>query len=371
MPVLHGADAGDARARHERAAGARSARRRSSSTATRTRCSPSPTARHIARLIPGARLEILERLRPHLLVGAPEERPQLVREHVGARASPRIAARASVERGGEPAPRPRARAGARRRAGPGTTITSRRRSSWWSAASRRIASISASTAGLVVAGVERAQRLARRRRRSARSSRIRAARPSAWKLPATSASTLERLVLVAAAVQQRRRAAPRRRRAPGSSSSAWRSDASSPACDELVGLGRHERVEEALDRGRRLRADELVDDLAVPERLDGRDALDPEALRDARGWRRCRPWRARPCPRARPRPSRAPASSARHGAAPLGPEVDDHRQLARSARSPAAWKSASVTSMTVMRSQGRPALGSASRRRVRGVGCAL
>ena len=41
-------------------------------------------------------------------------------------------------------------------------------------------------------------------------------------------------------------------------------------------------VEEALDLRRRQRADELVDDLAVLERLDGRDRLDPEGLREAR-----------------------------------------------------------------------------------------
>ena len=59
--------------------------------------------------------------------------------------------------------------------------------------------------------------------------------------------------------------------------------------------------------GGRLRADELVDDAAVLERLDGGDALDPERRGDAAGWRRCRAWRARPCPRARRPPSRAPA----------------------------------------------------------------
>ena len=44
--------------------------------------------------------------------------------------------------------------------------------------------------------------------------------------------------------------------------------------DELVGLGGDELVEEALDRRRRLRADELVDDLAVLEGLHRGDALD-------------------------------------------------------------------------------------------------
>ena len=70
---------------------------------------------------------------------------------------------------------------------------------------------------------------------------------------------------------------------PGSSSTARRSDASSPACDEPVGLGRQEPVEEAARPRGRLGADELVDDPAVLERLDGRDALDAERLRRSRG----------------------------------------------------------------------------------------
>ena len=44
--------------------------------------------------------------------------------------------------------------------------------------------------------------------------------------------------------------------------------------DQAVGLGRDQRVEERLDLRRRDRAGELVDDLAVLERLDRRDALD-------------------------------------------------------------------------------------------------
>src|SRR5215217_1051855 len=45
---------------------------------------------------------------------------------------------------------------------------------------------------------------------------------------------------------------------------------------ERVGLGRQQRVEEARDRRGRLRARELGFEAAVLERLDGRDALDPE-----------------------------------------------------------------------------------------------
>ena len=115
---------------------------------------------------------------------------------------------------------------------------------------------------------------------------------------------------------------------PGSSSSARRRFASLPDGDQRVGLGGHDPVEEALDLGRRQRADELVDDLAVLERLDGRDRLDPEGLREARvgvgvdldeldlagalvdGLL-----------------DHGPERAAR--AAPLGPEVDDHGLLVR------------------------------------------
>ena len=69
----------------------------------------------------------------------------------------------------------------------------------------------------------------------------------------------------------------------GSSSSAWRSDASSPRLDQPVGLGGQQRVEEALDHRRRLGADELGGHLAVLERLDRRDALDPEGPRETPG----------------------------------------------------------------------------------------
>ena len=65
--------------------------------------------------------------------------------------------------------------------------------------------------------------------------------------------------------------------------------------------------------GRRLRADELGDDLAVLERLDGRDALDPEGRGDARVGVGVELGERRPCPRARRRPARAPGVSWRHG----------------------------------------------------------
>ena len=52
--------------------------------------------------------------------------------------------------------------------------------------------------------------------------------------------------------------------------------------DQRVGLGGHQRVEEARDHGGRLRAGELGLDAAVLERLHGRDALDPERGGEAR-----------------------------------------------------------------------------------------
>ena len=48
--------------------------------------------------------------------------------------------------------------------------------------------------------------------------------------------------------------------------------------DQRVGLRGDQVIEEPVDDGLRLDADELVDDLPVAERLDGRDSLDPVAL---------------------------------------------------------------------------------------------
>src|SRR3954449_13015257 len=95
---------------------------------------------------------------------------------------------------------------------------------------------------------------------------------------------------------------------------------------QAAGLGRHELVEKALDRGRRLSTHELGDDLPVLEGLHRWDALDAELLRDllvrvgvdlreldlaiARSHRLFESW------------AQGPAR-----AAPLGPEVDDHRNL--------------------------------------------
>jgi hypothetical protein len=68
----------------------------------------------------------------------------------------------------------------------------------------------------------------------------------------------------------------------GSISTARRSGRLVAGGHERVGLGRHQRVEEALDLRRRLDADELVGHLAALERLHGRDPLDAERLGQAR-----------------------------------------------------------------------------------------
>ena len=110
-----------------------------------------------------------------------------------------------------------------------------------------------------------------------RSSLIRAARPSAAKLPGTSWSSSS-----ASSVAPR----SRRIRASGTAASArLGSSAARPAqrrlvalLQELVDFGRDERVEEPLDHLSRLRADELGDDLPVLECLHRRNPLDSEAL---------------------------------------------------------------------------------------------
>ena len=97
---------------------------------------------------------------------------------------------------------------------------------------------------------------------------------------------------------------------------------------ELLCLGGHEAVEEALDGRGRLRADELVDDASVAERLDGRDALDPEGLADARVGVGVE---LREHDLALALVGRLLERRCQHaaGAAPFGPEVHDHGKLAR------------------------------------------
>lgn len=100
---------------------------------------------------------------------------------------------------------------------------------------------------------------------------------------------------------------------------------------EPVGFGGHELVEEAFDGNRRLDADELRDDIAIAERLDGRDALNPVATGeilvgvdidlgelDLTRTGRDGLLKSR---------SELPA-----GSAPLGPEVDHHRDDGRAVK---------------------------------------
>ena len=124
-------------------------------------------------------------------------------------------------------------------------------------------------------------------------------------------------------------ATPRRRRRPGASAS----EGTSPSKKRST-------------VGRRLRADELVDDLAVLERLDRGDALDAEGLRERRvGVGVELGQHDLALAAAAAFSSTGVELPAR--AAPLGPEVDhDGHLVERSMTS--CWKVASVTSMTVM-----------------------
>ena len=182
--------------------------------------------------------------------------------------------------------RPRARRARRRRSGAGRRAGRGPRST----GSRRSAPSSPRSTSPCV---ERGERV--RAAPASSSSRRRAASPSAANEPVTSASS-------SSASSRSPRAASRRASGtaasarPGSSSSARRRSASPPLCDQLVGLGGHERVEEALDLRAGLGAHELGDDLAVAVGLHGRDALDPVLGATRAGWRPCRPWPARPCP---------------------------------------------------------------------------
>ena len=164
-----------------------------------------------------------------------------------ARRAPPAAAPSSVQR--------------RRRAGAGSS----RASGWSGPSSVKIATITRRTSSrrsgspqcglqhlegaLVVARRPRPRRPGRRS--SSPASRARAARPSARKSPVSGLEQLERLVGVAAA---RAAAGPAPRRATGVAAGRARArgaaTASSPPRGQLVGLGRHERVEEALHLAR-------------------------------------------------------------------------------------------------------------------------
>ena len=151
------------------------------------------------------------------------------------------------------------------------------------------------------------------------------ARPSAAKEPAT--------LLSASSAPSRSPAAARRRAygtaasaRPGSSSSARRRLASPPSATSASASEGTMPVEEALDLRRRQRADELVDDLAVLERLHGRDRLDAEGLREARvGVGVDLDERDLAVALVDGLLDHGPERAA--GTAPLGPEVDDHGVL--------------------------------------------
>ena len=95
---------------------------------------------------------------------------------------------------------------------------------------------------------------------------------------------------------------------------------------QLVRLGRHQARDEALDHQRRLRAGELVDHLAVAERLDGREAADAVA-----GGGRLVGLRVElgELDLARMGVHRLLDDGREHvaGLAPIGPEVHEHRDL--------------------------------------------
>ena len=123
-------------------------------------------------------------------------------------------------------------------------------------------------------------------------------------------------------------APPARRRDRGSSSSARRSDASSPSStSRSASLGSSPRRNE-LHRLPRHGAGELVDHAAVPERLHRRDALHPVARRESRvGVDVHLDQLDLAAERVDRRLQHRRQLAA--GAAPVGPEVDHHRQLLR------------------------------------------
>ena len=320
-PDAHGAARGDRRARHERAAGGDRRCRRSSSTARPTGCWTSVNGELLARLIPGARLELLEGVGHMFFWEQPERSAELVREHIAAAA--RAQRSGAVQRGGEAPARTRARADARRRARRGRDDDLRTRSR---------SSLGSSPLGdrgdeLVEAGLELAvvERRECRGDRGAPRPRARCGRRGRRRgsCPATLAQELERARAVAVAVEhlgERERSAST---FAGSSATALRSDSSSPASSSCwVSDGTSASKNASTWRGR-LGADELGHDLAVDERLDGRDALDAELLGDVGvGVGVDLRQHDLALARAAAFSSAGPELAAR--GAPLGPEVDDH-----------------------------------------------
>ena len=186
---------------------------------------------------------------------------------------------------------------------------------------------------------------------SASASSTRAARPSARKSPAKRLEQRRapprcspRASSSRAELRRRLGRGAGRARAPGAAMPRRR-------LGQPVGLGGHELVEERLDLGRRDRAGELGDDLAVAEGLDRGNPADVEALRRAPGWRRRRPWPARsrrrawrPPPRARGRAGGTGRTTRPRSRRPPGPRA--------SARRRRSMKSASLTSL-IMRHASR------------------
>src|SRR6266498_746305 len=96
--------------------------------------------------------------------------------------------------------------------------------------------------------------------------------------------------------------------------------------DGDVGLARQQRLDELLDHLRRLRADELVDQPAVRDRIDRGNALHPEGGGELRRLVDVDPRQLHGPVAGHDRPlQQRPERAARR--APAGPEVDDHRDL--------------------------------------------
>ena len=112
--------------------------------------------------------------------------------------------------------------------------------------------------------------------------RMRAAQPVGLEGAGDVASSASASSRLAAGVQQRGASATAASARPGSSSSARRSEASSPAATSSSASEGTSPSKKRSTARRRLRADELVDDPAVLEGLDGRDALDAEARGELR-----------------------------------------------------------------------------------------
>ena len=287
--------------------------------------------RLIAQLIPGARLEILRGRRPHVLVGAARAQ----RGSCGARARATGDARRRadlVQRGGQPAARvARERVldaelveHADDRRGAGRPCGRRRCGMRVDAAGRAPRSR--------LAGVERGERLAR----ASGSSPARAGCARRGPRP----GRRRRRCRAPASASSRRRAASRIRASgtaasarPGSSSSARRSDASSPARDERVGLAtgtspskkRSTIAAAAARRRTRRRRWPSLNALTagmpwMPKACASRGLASVSSLARTTSPSRL----AAACS------SSGPSCAARP--APLGPEVDDDRDARASAR---------------------------------------